>query len=66
MTTYKDSQRKVSNPKRSIKVDCVSCENGVLVDENGPIAPEIEKILPEGVTEFTIKISIELPSEVDE
>ena len=66
MTTYKDSPPKPQVAKRNIKVDCVSIEGNKLVDENGPIAPEIAKVLPAGVTDFTIKITIELPDEAAE
>lgn len=66
MVTYKDTVKKTTTPKRNIKVDCVSIEDGYLVDENGNIAQGIKESLPPGVEEFTIKISVNLPDEDDD
>lgn len=63
MTTYKDTQKKISDAKRTIKVDCVSVEDGRLVDENGPIAQAIADALPAGVEEFTIRIQVPIQEE---
>lgn len=65
MLKVKDLESKPTVPKRTITVDCVSVEDGKLVDENGPIAPEIAKVLPEGVEEFVVKITVALPEEAD-
>lgn len=66
MITFKDSQKKINNPKRSIKIENVSVEGNQLADENGNIAKAIKEVLPDGVEEFTIRISIELPDEETE
>lgn len=63
MITHKDTEPKVTVGKRNISVKGVSIKDGILVDENGSIVPELEKILPDWVTEFDMKISIELPDE---
>lgn len=59
--TYKDSEKRISAPKRSIKIDCVSVDGDYLVDEEGNIASRISDALPSGVEEFTMKVVIELP-----
>lgn len=61
MVTHKDIEPKVSAGKRNILVKGVSIKDGLLVDENGSIVPDLEKNLPDWVTEFDMKISIELP-----
>ena len=66
MIKYRDLEPNPAVPKRTITVDCVSVKDGKLVDENGPIAPEIAKVLPEGVEEFVVKISVVLPEEAAE
>ena len=63
MFTYKDSEAKMSIPKRNIKIENVSVEDGQLCDEEGNIAERIAKVLPDGVDEFTVKIAIVLPEE---
>ena len=63
MVSYKDTEKKMTTPKRTIKVDCVSIEDGVLCDEDGAIAERIADALPNGVEEFTLKITINLPEE---
>lgn len=66
MVTFKDTQKKTTTPKRNIKVEGVSIKNGQFVDEDGNIADGVFKLLPAGVNEFTIKISIELSDGDDE
>ncbi len=63
MVTFKDTEKKVSTPKRNIKIDAVSIEDGQLCDEEGSIVERLADILPNGVDEFTLKISIVLPDE---
>lgn len=65
MINYKDTEAKLSTPKRNIKIEGVSVEDGQLCDEEGNIAERIGKIIPDGVDEFTVKISIVLPDEVE-
>ena len=63
MVTHKDTESKVTSGKRNILIKGVSIKDGLLVDENGSIVPDLEKNLPDWVTEFDMKISIELPDE---
>lgn len=63
MVKVKNTEAKVSVGKRTITVSNVSIEDGLLVDEDGSIAERIENVLPDGVTEFTLKIVIELPED---
>ena len=63
MITYKDTERKTSTPKRHIKIEAVSVEGDQLCDEEGNIAQRLADALPEGVEEFTIKVSINLPDD---
>lgn len=66
MIKVKDTEAKMSVPKRTITVTGVSIEDGVLVDESGEIVYLIEERLPEGVEVFDIKITVELPEEDEE
>ena len=61
--TYKDTEPKPQVAKRNIKIDGVSIENNQLIDEEGNIANRLADILPNGVDEFTLKITIVLPDE---
>ena len=63
MFKVKDNPSKKTSGKRSITIDSVSIEDGILVDENGSIVDGIAENLPEGVDEFTIKIQVLLPEE---
>lgn len=66
MIKVKDTEAKMSVPKRTITVTGVSIEDGILVDESGEIVYLIEERLPEGVEVFDIKITVELPEEDEE
>lgn len=63
MFKIKDNPSKKTDGKRSITINSVSIEDGILVDENGSIADGIAENLPDGVEEFTIKIQVLLPEE---
>jgi hypothetical protein len=63
MVTHKDVEPKVTAGKRNILIKDVSIDGELLVDENGSIAPELKKNLPDWVHKFDMKISIELPDE---
>jgi len=64
MVKVKNVESKVSPSKINITATDIAVVNGVFEDENGNIAQEIDAILKEnGVDTFTLKISIELPTE---
>lgn len=66
MVKYKDTEKKVNLPKRSITISDVKIVGNELVDEEGSIVKRLLDTLPDGEeTTFTVKISIELPSEED-
>jgi len=60
MLKVKDSQPKPSTPTRTITVNTVNLNNGVLEDEDGPIIDRIIDSLPENATDFTVKVMIPL------
>ena len=66
MVSYKDSAKRVTSPKRTIKVDNVRVEGGKLTDEAGDIVEAIAESLPDGVEEFTIRIQVDLPGDEEE
>jgi hypothetical protein len=63
MVTYKDTEKKTTSPKRNIKIEGVRVDGDYLTDECGNIASAVKEVLPPGVEEFTIKITLELPEE---
>ena len=64
MIKYKDTEKKINSPKRSITISDVKVDGNELVDEEGSIIERLKDILPNGEeTTFTVKISIELPDE---
>ena len=70
MIKSKDTEQKTNPAKRNITVTDVEIKDGkfTTVDEFGEILDVVEGVeekLPEGVTIFDIKISIELPEELD-
>lgn len=62
----KDKDATISVAKRTITATSVSIKDGIFVDENGNIAELIKENLPDGVSEFDIKISVELPDDSEE
>lgn len=62
----KDKDATISVAKRTITATSVSIKDGIFVDENGNIAELIKENLPDGVSEFDIKITIELPEDSEE
>lgn len=67
MVKYKDIEKKTSLPKRSITISDVKIVENELADEEGSIIKRLKDILPNGEeTTFTVKITLELPEEVDE
>lgn len=63
MIKVKDTVSKVTAAKRTITVSGVSIKDDILVDENGNISSEIIESLPEGITVFDVKITIEIPED---
>ena len=63
MIKIKDTQSKITAPTRTITVSNISIKKGHFVDEEGSIVEKVVSNLPEGVSEFDIKIKIELPEE---
>lgn len=61
MIKSKDSNPAPSIPKRTITASNVSIKGNSFVDEDGDIIERIKKKFPEGVEEFTVKITLELP-----
>jgi hypothetical protein len=63
MIKFKDSEAKMSTPKRNITIENVHVEGECFVDEHGNIVPGLLELLPAEIEEFTIKISLPLPIE---
>lgn len=67
MIKYKDSEEKINKPKRTITISNVRISEKEIIDEDGTIIERLLNILPNKEnTSFTIKITLELPDEVDE
>jgi len=67
MVKYKDTEKKINLPKRSITISDVNVIGNEIVDEEGSIIERLKDILPNGEeTTFTVKITLELPDEVNE
>lgn len=63
MIKVKDTESKKTSPKRNITISGVSIVDNKFYDESGEIVEGVLDALPDPSTEFTIKISIELPDE---
>lgn len=63
MVDFKDVSKKISQGKRNIKITGVSIVDGQLVDESGAIVDRLAEVIPNGVTNFDLKISIVLDDE---
>lgn len=67
MIKVKDVDSKWSPRKKNITIENIRVDGDKFVDEEGSIADRLLDTLPGGKdTQFTIKISIELPDEQDE
>ncbi|MSS07026.1 hypothetical protein FYJ38_00025 [Clostridium sp. WB02_MRS01] len=67
MIKVKDVDSKWSPRKKNITIENIRVDGDKFVDEEGSIADRLLDALPSGKdTQFTIKISIELPDEEDE
>lgn len=67
MIKVKDVDSKWSPRKKNITIENIRIDGDKFVDEEGSIADRLIDTLPGGrETQFTIKISIELPDEQDE
>jgi hypothetical protein len=66
MIKVKDVDSKWSPRKKNITIENIRVDGDKFVDEEGSIMDRLVEALPGGKdTQFTIKISIELPDEVD-
>lgn len=66
MIKIKDVDSKWSPRKKNITIENVRVDGDRFVDEEGSIVDRLVDTLPSGKdTQFTIKISIELPEEPD-
>ncbi len=66
MVQVKDTEKKTADAKRNIKVEGVFVDGDILADEEGSIAHRISDALPDGVDQFTIKITVTMPDEDEE
>lgn len=67
MIKVKDVDSKWSPRKKNITIENIRVDGDKFVDEEGSIMDRLVEALPDGEdTQFTIKISIELPEEIDE
>lgn len=67
MLKVKDVDSKWSPRKKNITIENIRVDGDKFVDEEGSIVDRLVDTLPDGKdTQFTIKISIELPDEPDE
>jgi len=67
MIKVKDVDSKWSPRKKNITIENIRVDGDKFVDEEGSIADRLLDTLPSGKdTQFTIKISLELPDEPDE
>lgn len=67
MLKVKDVDSKWSPRKKNITIENIRVDGDKFVDEEGSIVDRLVDTLPGGKdTQFTIKISIELPDEPDE
>lgn len=67
MIKVKDVDSKWSPRKKNITIENIRVDGDKFVDEEGSIMDRLVEALPDGEdTQFTIKISIELPEELDE
>lgn len=67
MIKIKDIDSKWSPKKKNITIENIRVDGDKFVDEEGSIMDRLVEALPNGEdTTFTIKISLELPDEVEE
>lgn len=66
MVDFKDVNKKISQGKRNIKITGVSIVDGQLVDESGSIIDRLAEVIPNGVTNFDLRISIVLEDDEEE
>ncbi|RFZ78235.1 hypothetical protein DS742_14050 [Lacrimispora amygdalina] len=67
MIKVKDVDSKWSPRKKNITIENIRVDGDKFVDEEGSIMDRLVEALPNGEdTTFTIKISLELPDEVEE
>lgn len=63
MIKITESQEKLTPAKKSIKLDGIFVKDLKFVDETGDITQQVIDALPEGISQVSFKITVELPSE---
>ena len=66
MVTVKNTESKVTAPKRTITVKDAVVKELRFVDESGDVTNQVLEQIPEGLETINVKISIELDSESEE
>ena len=64
--TVKDTERKVTAPKRTITVKGAVVNDLRFVDETGDVTSQVVEQIPKDLQAIDVKISIELDSESEE
>lgn len=64
--TVKNTESKVTAPKRTITVKGAVVKDLRFVDETGDVTSQVLEQIPEGLQTIDVKISIELDSESEE
>ena len=65
MIKITESQEKLTPAKKNIKLDGIFVKDLKFVDETGDITQQVIDALPEGTSQVSFKITVELPSEDD-
>lgn len=63
MIKITESQEKLTPAKKNIKLDGIFVKDLKFVDETGDITQQVIDALPEGTSQVSFKITVELPSE---
>lgn len=64
--TVKNTESRVTAPKRTITVKDAVVKELRFVDESGDVTNQVLEQIPEGLETINVKISIELDSEIEE
>jgi hypothetical protein len=64
--TVKNTESRVTAPKRTITVKDAVVKELRFVDESGDVTNQVLEQIPEGLETINVKISIELDSETEE
>lgn len=63
MIKITESQEKLTPAKKNVKLDGIFVKDLKFVDETGDITQQVIDALPEGISQVSFKITVELPSE---